>query len=219
MSSSRGTSRIRYACIADSRKVKHEVGEKGGYKQLALKVLEQCALDVRKSFCEEKEGITVNYIAEGGRIWLNVADKGLNTRVAFAYLEYVKRRSPEGGGKVGEDGVPPLMASALNTYTSESDRIAHINKEIEGIREVMLENMSALLKRGEALENLTDRSEKIAADATLFKKNANVLKNHFRWANLRWYLLAFLILCLVALAITWGVCGLVFQNCRPKKKK
>lgn len=216
MSSKGPVHRIQYACIADTRKIKYEVGEKKKCRPLAEKVLAQSALEVRKSYLDEKEGITVNYISEGSRIWLNVADRGLNTRVAFAYLEYVKRRSPEGGGRTGEDSLTPLMASQLNTYTSDTDRIAQINNEIAAIKEVMLENMEVVLRRGEKLEDLTERSENLAVNAKLFNRNASKLKNHFRWANLRWYILGFFVLCLIAVGITWGFCGLTFQNCRKK---
>lgn len=210
--------RIQYACIADLRKIKHEVGERKKFRPLAEKLLAHSALEVRKSYLDENEGITVNYISEGGRIWLNVADRGLKTRVAFAYLEYIKRRSPEGGTRSGEDSITPLMSSQLNTYTSDTDRITQVNQEIEAIKEVMLENMASVLVRGEKLEDLAEKSDNLAADAKLFNRNASKLKTHFRWANLRWYLLGFFVLCIIALAITWGLCGLTFQHCRKSKK-
>lgn len=231
MSSTAPVHRIQYASIADSRRIWVEVGEKKKYRELVENVMERCALDVRKSFVDEKMGITVNYISEGDRIWLCVADKELSGRVAFAYLEYVKKRSPLGSEKESSSKsssptsntastssvLANLMSSQLNTYTSSTDRIAQVNAEIAAIKEVMIDNLAPLLRRGERLEDLVEKSDKLQADAKIFHSNSAKLKNHFRWANLRWYLIGLVVLLLIAAGITWGVCGLRFQNCRKKK--
>lgn len=209
--SSSGVHRILYAVIADSRKITHEAGDTNRFNVVVSNVLERCTLDCRKSFRYQSTNTTLNYISEYDRIWLCVADGQLNTRVAFAYLEYIKQRSPIGADKAV---VLSLMTSQLNTFTSSADRISQINAEIESIREVMIENINAVLRRGERIEDLNVRAEELREDATLFKKNSSKLKNHFRWANLRWYLIGFAVLLVVVVGITWGICGLRFQHCR-----
>jgi vesicle-associated membrane protein 7 len=211
--------RILYACIADSRKVVVEVGDGKAYREVTKNVMERCALDVRKSFVHQDGNISLNYISEGNRIWFAVADKDLSTRVVFGYLEYVKRRSPEGGEKdsSGHGSLMHLMSSQLNTFTSSTDRISQVNAEIDSIKEVMMENLDLMLRRGERLEDLFARSEALQQDAALFNRNATKLKSHFRWANIRWYLIALAVIIVIALGITWGLCGLRFQNCRKKK--
>jgi len=208
--------RVVYSCIADNRKIVYEAGDKGRHHDLVLNVLERCALDCRKSYKDEKSAFTVNYIAETERIWLCVAENGLNTRIAFGYLENVKRRSPHGGSRGVDQTIPVLLASQMSQFTSAQDKATQVNEAIEAVKEVMIENLAMVLRRGERLEDLQIRSEELKEDAQLFNKNATKLKSHFRWANLRWYLIGAIVLLIIAVAIAWGICGLTWQHCKKK---
>jgi vesicle-associated membrane protein 7 len=213
MASRTGIFRLVYSCIADRRKITYETGDTSSYRDLIESVLARCVLDVRKSFDHPDKGVTVNYISQGERIWLCVAQKGLNTRIAFAFLEHIRSRSLV-ASPTSDTTLTSLMRTAMDNYTSNADRIAAVNREIEAIKEVMLENMASVLRRGERLEDLQIRSEQLQENATLFNRNATKLKSHFRWANLRWYLIGFAALVIIAIAIAWGICGLTFHKCR-----
>jgi len=208
--------RVVYACIADNRKIVYEAGDSGHHLDVVKDVLARCAVDVRKSIPDAKPDFTINYIAQSERIWLCVAQKGLSTRIAFDYLETIQRRTPQGGHRVRDPTIPVLLASQMSQFTSKTDKISQVNEEIEAIKDVMFENMAMVLQRGDRLEDLQIRSEELREDAMLFNKNSTKLKNHFRWANLRWYLIGLVVLLLIAVGIAWGICGLTWKNCKKK---
>lgn len=55
------------------------------------------------------------------------------------------------------------------------DKVAAIQREIDSVKDIMLENIDAVLKRGERLEDLMDRTDNIAQEAGLFKRQATEL--------------------------------------------
>ena len=67
----------------------------------------------------------------------------------------------------------------LNTpnYIGKDILIAKTKAGIEETREIMIKNIEAVLKRGEAIENLKDRTEALATQAILFNKQGKKLNN------------------------------------------
>lgn len=207
--------RITYACVADNRKIEYEGGDIGPHKELVQNVLARAPLNVRKSLTTDKSDFTVNYIADSDRMWLCIAQEGLKTRIAFAYLENIRRQTPQSGTKKDRT-IPSLLTSQMSQFNSDTDKISQVEAEIKAIKEVMVENINLVLQRGERVEDLYIRSEELREDALLFNKNATKLKSHFRWANLRWYLIGLVVLLLIGVGVAWGICGLTWKNCKKK---
>jgi vesicle-associated membrane protein 4 len=68
-------------------------------------------------------------------------------------------------------------------------RITQIHSEIDATKEVMLDNITQVLKRGERLEDLEHGAEDLAFQSNIFRTGASSLKNTMCWKNWKCLLL------------------------------
>jgi len=69
---------------------------------------------------------------------------------------------------------PAFMASDMAEYQNptQADKIARIQKYLDEIKEIMHKNIEEVLKRGETLESLMEKSEDLSASSKIFYKKA-----------------------------------------------
>lgn len=70
---------------------------------------------------------------------------------------------------------------------------------------------AAVLRRGEKLEDMAERSENIAIEANQFKRNAVQLKKTMWWRNMKLWLLIIGVIIIVIIIIIIAVCGIRFK--------
>lgn len=61
------------------------------------------------------------------------------------------------------------------------------NEEVAEVRQLMLENISKILGRGDKLNSLVDQTERLQSSAVMFQKNALTIKRNMRWANIKFF--------------------------------
>jgi synaptobrevin family protein YKT6 len=66
------------------------------------------------------------------------------------------------------------MATDLATYQNptEADKLSKISKELDEIKDIMHHNIDEVLKRGETLDSLMERSQDLSATSVTFYKRA-----------------------------------------------
>eukprot|EP01122_Echinamoeba_exundans_P002475 TRINITY_DN12414_c0_g1_i1.p1 TRINITY_DN12414_c0_g1~~TRINITY_DN12414_c0_g1_i1.p1 ORF type:complete len:207 (+),score=50.38 TRINITY_DN12414_c0_g1_i1:80-700(+) len=194
---------ILFSCVAEGSQIIAKTG-KSNLEKFINKLLERVERG-RKSY--EHEGNSINYINANGRTYLAIAEKGTNGRIVFAYLEKIQKENAQDAG---------TLARHLDSYNSDSnDKVKLIQKEIDSVKDIMMENIEHVLKRGERLEDLMDRTEVIASEASIFKRQATTLKNTMWWKNMKLWIAVGCVLLLVVLVIILSVCGISFGNCKP----
>ncbi len=62
------------------------------------------------------------------------------------------------------------------------------------VQELMVQNLELLLERGERIETLVDKTDKLQDSALLYKKGARKLETAMWWKNMRWWIIVFLII-------------------------
>ena len=69
---------------------------------------------------------------------------------------------------------PEFMAADMKDYQNptESDKISKIQKNLDDIKDIMSKNIDEVLKRGETLDSLMDKSEDLSASSKIFYKKA-----------------------------------------------
>ncbi len=70
-----------------------------------------------------------------------------------------------------------------------------------------MENIEKVLKRGETLDDLTERSELLSKGSNLFRRNATKLRLNLWWKNVKIWVCCLLIV-LVILGIIAGIIAL-----------
>eukprot|EP01035_Chromulina_nebulosa_P017248 gene17248-22776_t len=98
----------------------------------------------------------------------------------------------------------PVLKSYMDSYSSNQtgDNLSKVQASIDSVREVMLENIDTLLERGEKIELLVDKTDKLNENASKFEKASKRVKNDLICRKI------------VAIIVMFIVCGFNFGRCK-----
>lgn len=147
-------------------------------------------------------------------------------RIPFAFLEDIKQRFRATYG----DKVHTAIAFSMNEdfgrtlqkqidfYNGPSaDTFAQVNNKLDDVKNVMVQNIEMVLERGEKLELLVDKTDKLQNQAFKFEKSSKKLKNAMFWKRVKLYALFIFIILLIIWIITAVACDIDYSKCSDKK--
>ncbi|KAK5018627.1 hypothetical protein LTR60_001424, partial [Cryomyces antarcticus] len=156
----------------------------------------------------------------GGLTYLIVAKSDLGRRIPFGYLVEIKKRFLAEHGDVDFSALPAYGAAAFNstlkslmvsygtTKAGQDDAFSNVQNEIENVRGIMTQNIDALLERGERIDLLVDKTDRLGGSARDFRLRSRGLRRRMWWKNVRLMaLLAVVVIFLIYLFVGFG-CGL-----------
>lgn len=168
----------------------------------------------------------IHYIAEapsghsehpsaGGLTFLVIADASVGRRVPFAYLVEVREKFlaefPPSSNEFSD--MPNYGAAAFNgtlkdlmvRFGDSDDALSNAKKGIEDVRGVMTKNIESLLERGERLDLLVDKTDRLGGSAREFRVRSRGLKRQMWWKNVKLMallgLVSFLIIIVIIIAV------------------
>ena len=89
-----------------------------------------------------------------------------------------------------------------------------VQKRLDSVKEVMVENIDKVLERGEKIELLVDKTEALNQSAYKFEKQSRSLKNDLWCRGVRNKLIIAFVIILIILFIVVLACGLDFEQCK-----
>jgi len=135
-----------------------------------------------------------HYIVEDGIVYMCMCDdsgEGFKRRVPYAFLEDVKDRFRANYGEaartaiafaMNEDFGRTTLASQMAYFNGPSgDALAQVNTKIDDVKNVMVQNIEAVLERGEKLELLVDKTDQLQSQAFMFSKSSKKLRTAMYW--------------------------------------
>lgn len=160
-----------------------------------------------------------NAPSAGGLTFLVIADASLGRRVPFGYLFEIRKRflaqfPPEstdfadlphyGAGAFNGD-LKTLMVDYGTTSGGRDDAISTAQREIDDVRGIMTRNIEGLLERGERIDLLVDKTDRLGGSAREFRVRSRGLKRKMWWKNVKLMGLLLLVVVLIVLAIVLAV--------------
>ncbi|KAJ9669542.1 hypothetical protein H2201_000409 [Coniosporium apollinis] len=164
----------------------------------------------------------------GGLSYLVICKAELGRRIPFGYLisikdAFLKQYDPQ---TTDFAALPPYGAAAFNatlkrlmheqgaTEAGQNDAIKTAQREIASVREVMEENIERVLERGERIDLLVDKTDRLGGSARDFRVRSRGLRRRMWWKNVRLMaLLCAVVVFLIYLFVGFG-CGLPgWQRC------
>lgn len=158
----------------------------------------------------------------GGLTFLVVAASSLGRRIPFGFLVEIKNRflsqfPPEstdfaslpnyGAGSFNTE-LKKLMIEYGTTEAGKQDAISNVQNEIDNVRGIMTENIERVLERGERIDLLVDKTDRLGGSAHEFRVRSKGLRRQMWWKNVKLMaLLVVVIIFLLYLFIGMG-CGL-----------
>eukprot|EP00573_Skeletonema_grethae_P010343 CAMPEP_0201696392 /NCGR_PEP_ID=MMETSP0578-20130828/8067_1 /ASSEMBLY_ACC=CAM_ASM_000663 /TAXON_ID=267565 /ORGANISM="Skeletonema grethea, Strain CCMP 1804" /LENGTH=223 /DNA_ID=CAMNT_0048182383 /DNA_START=182 /DNA_END=853 /DNA_ORIENTATION=- len=167
-----------------------------------------------------------HYVVENGICFLCMSDEKNRHRVPFALLQEIKELFTH---KYGLEVPQRAIAFSLNEefsrvlqdrmdyYNSAGanvDSLSSVKNQIESVKENMVQNIEQVLERGEKIELLVDKTDRLNQQAFIFERSGRELKRAMWWRNARWA--AFLVAAggFAIFFVAGLVCGFDFHRCK-----
>jgi vesicle-associated membrane protein 7 len=177
------------------------------------------------------DNYTFHYVVEGGICYLCMSDEVNKHRIPYAFLQDIKERFV---AHYGTDAPLQAIAFSYNEefsrvldermayYNSDDaekgiDNIGAVKSQIEDVKGVMVQNIEKVLERGEKIELLVDKTDRLNQQAFRFESSSRGLRRALYWRKMRCYAgigAAAVFLVFVASASLCG--GIGFRHCRSK---
>ncbi|KAL8928081.1 MAG: hypothetical protein Q9172_001068 [Xanthocarpia lactea] len=158
----------------------------------------------------------------GGLTYLVIASSSFGRRIPFGYLveikkQFLSRYKPEDtdfaslppyGAADFNPKLKELMISHGTTQDGKQDAISNVQKDIDDVKGIMTENIERVLERGERIDLLVDKTDRLGIGAHDFRVRSRGLKRQMWWKNVKlMVLLGVVVVFLVYLFVGFG-CGL-----------
>ena len=127
-----------------------------------------------------------------------MSDEQNRHRIPFAFLNEIKELFTT---KYGLEVPQRAIAFSLNEEFSKTiqdrmeyynsagsnvDGLAAVKNQIEDVKGVMVENIEKVLERGEKIELLVDKTDRLNQQAFKFESSSKRLRDAMWWRNARW---------------------------------
>ncbi|KAI9826044.1 MAG: hypothetical protein M1832_000493 [Thelocarpon impressellum] len=235
-SSSSSATPLLYSCIAYRTTIlaEHTTSPASGTSSLASLILPKIDHETSQKLTYTHNQNFVHYIADapsdhpgadpsaGGLTYMVVARADLGRRVPFGYLFEIKKRFLSAYDPQNTDfaNLPPygtanfntqlksLMVEYGTTQGGKENAIGNVQNEIESVRGIMTENIERVLERGERIDLLIDKTDRLGGSAHDFRVRSRSLRRTMWWKNVKlMILLALVVVFLIYLFVGFG-CGL-----------
>lgn len=148
-----------------------------------------------------------------------VAESSLGRRISFGFLFEIRKRflaefpadstdfaempNYGAGGFNGE--LKGLMVEYGTTGHGRDDAIGNVKREMDDVRGIMTKNIEGLLERGERIDLLVDKTDRLGGSAHDFRVRSRGLKRQMWWKNVKLMGLLIVVMVLIILTIVIAV--------------
>ena len=196
----------------------------GNFHMMALKILEKIKHDTNssKSFLYEKDYI-FHFHNKSGLVILCMTNSSFSNRKAYQFIFDLRDKLFENyGDQLNQAigfGIKKHMIDEIKQmmvdYSSSEDKIAIVNRNVNEVKDIMVQNIEKIIARGEKIEILVSKSEELEVNARVFKKTANKVKLHFCCKNIKLTLIVIFVLIAIIVVVVILACGgFDFHRCR-----
>ncbi|KAM4640849.1 vesicle-associated membrane protein 4 [Discoglossus pictus] len=94
-----------------------------------------------------------------------------------------------------------LRGPSAPKFGPKNDKIRHVQYQVDEVIDVMQENITKVIERGERLDELQDKSESLSDNATAFSSRARQLRRQMWWRECKMKAVVALVFILILLVI------------------
>ncbi|TQS38648.1 hypothetical protein Golomagni_00842 [Golovinomyces magnicellulatus] len=235
MSSSLAKTSLIYACIAYETTILTEHTTSAAFQSSSLVslILPKVPHSTPQKLTYTLNSNFIHYIADapseyppdasaGGLTYLVVADSSLGRRIPFSFLLETKKRFLEkypveatdfstlpnyGAGSFNSE-LKKLMVEYATTNTVKQDAIQNLQGEVDNVRGIMSQNIDSLLERGERIDLLIDKTDRLGGTAHDFRIRTRGIRRQMRWNYVKLTCLLITITVILVYLLVGFACGL-----------
>merc|ERR1719352_508260 len=115
-----------------------------------------------------------------------------------------------------------VIRQRMEYYNSDEadhsiDNIGAVKSQIEDVKGVMVQNIEKVLERGEKIELLVDKTDRLNQQAFRFESSSRALRRAMWWKKMRCYAIIGVVTVLLIYAASVSLCGFDYHHCKAKK--
>ncbi|XP_030647299.1 vesicle-associated membrane protein 8-like [Chanos chanos] len=107
------------------------------------------------------------------------------------------------------DNNPNSMEQGEAEPVQEKDRVKTLQSQVDGVKNIMTENVDRILARGERLDDLMDKSEDLQAGAQNFRHTSHKVARSYWWKNVKLVVVIIVIVLIIVLIIVLLATGVI----------
>ncbi|KAF2277389.1 vesicle-associated membrane protein-like protein [Westerdykella ornata] len=236
MASSSSSTSLLYACISHNTTIltEHTTSASSATSSLPALILPKITHATPQKLTYTHSNFYIHYMAcapsefgpsapsAGGLTFLAIADTSLGRRIPFGFLVTLQKKFfdtyppestdfaslPAYGCASFNATLRQLMQHQGGTQAGQNDALHAAQAEIDNVREIMTENIERVLERGERIDLLVDKTDRLGSNARDFRVRSRGLRRRMWWKNVKLMVLLVLVcVFLVYLFVGFG-CGL-----------
>lgn len=213
---------ILYSLIARGSTVLSEHTTSGGNFPTITRVLLNKIKDEDGRMSYIYDSYMFHYIVENHITYLCMSDDSSKTRIAFTFLEDIMKQFQSTFGTRAMTAIAFSLSSFNSVLqkrmdyfnSNENDTMSAIHTKIEDVKQVMVKNIDMIMERGEKLEILVEKADKLNSEAFKFERSSRSLKNAMLWKRIKLFGIIFLVLAIIIFIICAVVCDIDFSQCK-----
>ncbi|KAI6247765.1 Vesicle-associated membrane protein [Erysiphe necator] len=234
MASSSNSTSLFYTCILYNSTILAEHSTSASFQSSSLLsvILPKISHNVPQKLTYTLNSKFIHYIADApsefplnasaGRLtYLVVAEPSLGRRIPFGFLFDVKKKFLEdypvlvtdfaslphyGAGSFNSE-LKKMMIKHATIDEGKQDAIQNLQGEVDNVRGIMSQNIDSLLERGERIDLLIDKTDRLGGTAHDFRIRSRGLRRRMWWKNIKLILLLIFVVLTLAYLTTAFACG------------
>ncbi|ETL86533.1 hypothetical protein L917_14015 [Phytophthora nicotianae] len=165
------------------------------------------------------------FLYDDGITYMCMAEERVHANVAFMMLAEMQtiflakyKQQAQTALAYAMTSFNPTLDSLMKKYDNYKleTPMSMVRQKMERVKTLMIDNVNQLMERGEKIELLVTRTNKLQQDAMKYEKSAKKLKNAFWWMNVKYWIYVTLALAVLALIVTFMICGTDLSSCAAR---
>jgi vesicle-associated membrane protein 7 len=162
-----------------------------------------------------------HYVVENGICYLCMSDEVHKHRIPYAFLQDMKNRFiARYGTEIPQtaiafsmnDEFAKVIKDRMDFYNSDEaehtvDNIGAVKSQIEDVKGVMVQNIEKVLERGEKIELLVDKTDRLNQQAFKFESSSRNLRRTLYWRKMRGYVCMGVAVTIIIYLAMVSLCG------------
>lgn len=95
------------------------------------------------------------------------------------------------------------------TVPEPQDKVQTLKDQVDGVKNIMTQNVDRILARGERLDDLMGKSEDLQAGAQHFKQTSHKVARSYWWKNVKMVVIIIVVVIIVVLIIIFLATGVI----------
>lgn len=196
----------------------------GNFSAVAKQCLERLSSDNKKA-TYVRDGFSFNFLTDNSFTYCLVTEESFSRAVAFAYLGRIHAdfMGRFGGGKAEsafertlDKQYAPILKKEMEfceASPGEVEKLAGVQAQVKEVKNVMLNNIDAVMSRGIKLDDLQEQTTDLQRHAQTFQDTGRRIRRKMWYENMRAKIVVIAIVVILALVIWLSIChGFVCQS-------